>query len=303
AINLMIPAPAGPPTAPLILVAPAPVLGVHLIEHYLQPAAALIPGQEVTVDFESWTAFGPSFENLLQRLENYSQVIFLSGDVHYGYAKRLEYERPVGTQKFIGAQFTASSARNADMLTMALHVLGDLTQKLGIVRTRSFDGYSQLTQAQINSLAQSPSAGTVLPYDDVVDILLGRIFRQGAVQPSVMSTEVAQAYNIGTPDWRYTITHYDDESLPSGNDLMAIQKASALNWNGWDPAKSLQMIRGMQASDLNRIGRVFMGLPQFALIQFSMAGSATVSSDFYLASGKTAQGGGTQTTKIVVPLS
>lgn len=292
AIELMIPTPAAPPAVPLLLITPAPVLGLHLIEHYLQPAAALIPGKEAAVDYESWTAFGPSFDKLLQRMENYTQVIILSGDVHYGYGKRLEYERPVGTQKFIGTQFTASSARNPDALTIALHVLGDLTQKLGIVRTRSFDGYSQLTQVQINALAQPPPAGTVLPYDDVVDILLGRIFRQGAVQPSVLPTEVAQSYNLGTPEWRYRIIHYDDEALPSGNDLIAIQTANALNWSGWDPGNSLQMIRGMQASDRNRIGRVFMGLPQFAVVRFSMTGSATVSGDFYLASGKTAQDGG-----------
>ena len=302
ALAEMIPDPVSDSEIPLLVVAPGPVLGLRLIEHQLQPAIALLPGGETTVDLESWTAYGPSFETLLDRFSLFPRVVVLSGDVHFGYAKRMEYEKPPGGPSNTIIQFTASSAKNGDSLTMALHMFGDLMQKLGIVRPRSHHGYSQLSSEQQNLLSSPPPDGTVLPWDDTVDILLGRVLREGINQPAIIDKEVADSYALGNPDWTYTIEHFDDESLPSSIDLVALEEAASLEWSEWIPANSLQMIRGLRASDRNRIGRVFTGLPQMMLLQFDSNTSVAIG-EFFMPIGEVRNGGANESkTKVVIPL-
>ena len=45
-------------------------------------------------------------------------------------------------------------------------------------------------------------------------------------------------------------------------------------WPGWDPAKSLKMTAALQHADLERLARMFVGLGQFAVISFRLAGSS-----------------------------
>ena len=40
-------------------------------------------------------------------------------------------------------------------------------------------------------------------------------------------------------------------------------------WPGWDPGKSLRMGVALQDADLERMARVFVGLPQLAVVTFS----------------------------------
>jgi hypothetical protein len=272
ALDIMWPAPAGNEAdTPTLLIAPAPVLGMHAIEHVLQPLLSLKAGGDAEFDFESWSAWQPTFEHLLSRVGQWQRVIALSGDVHFGYTKSLSYSKPEGAMPATMAQFVASAAKYAINLTLMLHLLGDALTKLGVVRTRSFQGFDALTDAQRDLLESPPPAGTSLPYDDLVDVLLGRVLREGQETPAVLSAEVADAYGLGTPDWRYTIEHIDDETPPPAGDLFDAMNAVTgpeFPWTGWDRAKSIAMVRALRASDLHRIGRVFIGLPQLARISF-----------------------------------
>lgn len=288
ALDLQLPALAANPTEHLLLVAPAPVLGVRLVEHYLQPAGGLVPGGSAAVDFESWAADDAALEMLLDRIADYKEVTILSGDVHYGGAMQLAYEKPPGAIKGRAAQLTASSTKNADSLTIILHVFGELAQKLGILRRRSFRGFTTLTPAQRTPLQSPPPAGSVLPYDDTVDVLLGRVFRAGVRSPAVFSEEVAQAYALPQPDWRYTVEHVDDETLPTAAGILAdLNPGSNLAaWTGWDATKSYIMVRALRASDLHRIGMMLTGLPQFAHIWFTTAPNLTVHQKLFVPVGE-----------------
>ncbi|MFC7529256.1 hypothetical protein [Actinoplanes sp. GCM10030250] len=266
ALSRMLPGPDPAEAVPLTLVvAPSPILGTHVIEHVIQPAVGLFPGGSVYADFESWSAATASHQELLRRLAAYAPLVFLSGDVHYGGTAALSYTRAAGTTR--AAQITSSSARNADTKTMVLHLFGDLAMRLGIERERHFVGFTNLNAPQ---LAGPPPAGTTLPYDDLSDVLLGRAFRAGQEAPAVLSAEVAAAYGLGAGDWHYAVEPVDDETMPPAGPLLTdLQAAPAPAWPTWDPAKSYRMVKALRASDLHRIGRMFIGLPQISLLEFS----------------------------------
>jgi len=302
ALDVMVPAPdaAVPADTPTVVVAPAPVVGLRLVEHYLQPAAALIPGDSVAkYDVESWAAFGPTLEKLLDRLSAWKRLVILSGDVHYGYVRRLVYNK--GGQQSVAAQFTASAAKNADVLTMTLHLAGDVLLRVGLERTRTFAGFRNLPAAQRNKLVSPPNGA--LPWDDVTDVLLGRVLRAGAEQPSVFSQEVATTYGFPAPDFTYRTEPFDDESLPTdASDLAAIQAVGGLASGGWDPAVSYQIVRGLAASDRNRIGHIFFGLPQVCWVTFNAAGTETTG-EYLMAAGEEGSDRVTETVTITVPLT
>jgi hypothetical protein len=291
-MDVMWPAPVGNAAdTPTLLITPAPVLGLHVLEHMIQPAYALTDKGETAADFEPWSAYGPAFEHLLDRINAYRRVVILSGDVHYGYTKTLSYEKPVGMATGAAVQFVNSAAKNATGQTIALHLAGDLGQQIGLIRTRTFFGYQALTPAQ-RALLDSPPANAVLPYDDMVDVLLGRELRKGLETPAVFSQEVAQAYNLGAPDWQYTIEHiYDETPVPPGNlkDAMDLAITNS-TWDGWDRSNSIDMVRALRASDLHLIGRVLVGLPQLGRITFSTAAGLVARQELFHFIGDQAAG-------------
>jgi len=124
----------GPGTAEVTLVvSPVPVVGVPFVELHQKKAKSAT--DRLSKDTEAW-AFQPSayetlFSLLGQRLPldgngvRRGVVVLLSGDVHYGYAARLQYwaEKPFAAGKpfdtpqrteveMIAAQFVASSFKN-----------------------------------------------------------------------------------------------------------------------------------------------------------------------------------------------
>ena len=274
ALDAMLPPPpAGAALRPSIVVLPAPFLGTHLIEHMIQPAAALLPGGAEFADFESWSAFGPGFEIAVARLARYRLSALLSGDVHYGFTTTVLYQNAAGFGR--AAQFTSSGAKNADPLTLTLHSFSDLLMKVGIVRARTRYGYAALSDAERARFLNPPS-NAMLPYDDMVDVLLGRVFRDAQAQPAVFSREVALAYGLGeAPDFQYTTQPITDERLPAAGPLRdALDDAPAGSPPGWNPDNSVKLVRGLRAFDLIRIGRVFTGLPQMGRLGFAFDAAA-----------------------------
>lgn len=268
ALARMLPTPP-PAAAPLtVVVTPSPAFGTHIVEHVIQPAASLLPGGAAFTDYESWGGATANHQDLIARLAAYQPVVVLSGDVHYGFTGAVGDDRSGGSSRF--AQLTASAAQNAENKTLLLHLLGDFATKVGIERPRRYAGFAALSAAQRAALASPPPAGTVLPYDDVVDIALGRVFRAGQESPAVLSADVAAAYGFGAGDWSYEIAPVDDEELPpAGSPLLAAMAGAPAPWAGWDPARSYSMLGALRASDLHRIGRVWTGLPQVAWVRFA----------------------------------
>jgi hypothetical protein len=250
-----------------VVVTPSPAFGTHIIEHVVQPASSLFPGGSVYTDFETWSAVTPNHQDLIARLAAYQPTTVLSGDVHYGFTGRIVYTK--GANTAVMAQLTSSAAKNADAKTLALHVFGEFAMKIGIERRRGFVGFTSLDSMSKTKLLSPPPGPASLPYDDVVDVSLGRVARAAQEQPAVLADEVVTAYAIPGGDWNYAITPVDDQTLPPAGPLLnAINSAPAL-WTGWIPGNSYAMLGALRAGDLHRIGRVLVGLPQVATIRYT----------------------------------
>ncbi|MEJ1337576.1 MAG: hypothetical protein RPU34_07630 [Candidatus Sedimenticola sp. (ex Thyasira tokunagai)] len=270
-LDIQIPAPtAQQADSPTVIIMPAPFLGVHLLEHYVQPLIALLPGGIYKLDYEGWTGDETAFEQVMARLAQFKSIAILSGDVHYGFTKSASCQKQ-GQPDSQMAQFTVSAAKNAEVKTIAIHLLGDLITKLGIERQRDYSGFNSLTTAEKNRFFTPPNNAN-LPYDDMVDVLLGRTLRRVQEQPIVISKEIAEAYNLGNPDFSYTIKPVIDESLPTTGSSTHTAISSVNNtgtWNGWDIDNSVDVVEALQACDLYRMGRAFAGLPQVAQVSFN----------------------------------
>lgn len=284
AIAQMLPTPPPGAEPATLIVGPSPTFGTHIVEHLIQPASSLLPGGSVYTDFESWSAATAHHQDLIARLAAYQPVIVLSGDVHYGFTGRVTYTRAGATARF--AQLTCSAAKNADAKTMALHLFSELAMKVGIERTRRFIGFNALSQAQRTLLASPPPPPASLPYDDAADVSLGRVFRAGQEQPAVLSADLAAAYGLGAGDWQYQIDPVDDQRMPPAGPLLDAITGAPAPWTGWDPDNSYTMLGALRASDLHRIGRVFAGLPQVALIRFDSGPPLTVDHHLICSAGE-----------------
>jgi hypothetical protein len=281
---------AAAPFPPTIVVAPGPVLGTYLFEHYLGPFIALLPGGREFADFELWPSAVPAFLPLLRRIADCERVVILSGDVHYGSTKEFRLEEPPGTTVGRAVQATASAAKNADAKTAALQITGEFQQRTALERARTFWVYDNLSPADRAKLAQPPEA--TLPYDDITDIMLGRVVRAGTEQPTLFSADVAGAYGLSAPDRVFSIGPLDDETPPTGQALADLTAANATGaWDGWDATKSYAMVKALRSSDLHRIGRVYVGLAQLARVTFSISPANAITVEHrltgaYLAGGQ-----------------
>ena len=85
----------------------------------------------------------------------------------------------------------------------AISLFSELAMRLGLERVREFSGFASLSNADKTKLLSAPPAGAVLPWDDTVDVLLGRVAREGASVPTAIATPVATAYGLAAPGWRY----------------------------------------------------------------------------------------------------
>ncbi len=95
----------------LIFVSPAPVLGLAILEELIQPAATLF--SKYNADPEPWSFHASVFEEFLQRLYKFKQVVFLSGDVHFGLTATLDYwKKGELNQPSRFIQFVSSGLKN-----------------------------------------------------------------------------------------------------------------------------------------------------------------------------------------------
>lgn len=103
----------------IIVVSPAPIIGIPAIEHYQESHPSY--EEKKKNDAESWNLRHVSFERFLARLsvlgpgsDERCRAVFLSGDVHYGFTARLQYwgahpfRQPGRQGSMVAAQLTSS---------------------------------------------------------------------------------------------------------------------------------------------------------------------------------------------------
>jgi len=121
-----------PPSGDLkvtFVLSPAPVLGHPLLEEVIQPLAKML-SKSLTADAEAWSMNRECLTDLLHRLAKFRQVVLLSGDVHYAYSNRTDFESrnepgpspSPGSAVFI--QLCSSSAHNEERLTRTIEKVG-----------------------------------------------------------------------------------------------------------------------------------------------------------------------------------
>ncbi len=273
-----------PPTdaAPLtVVVAASPILGTELVERILQPLIDLVvPDGARFADYESWSTIAANHQDLLRRLATYHPVVVLSGDVHYGFSARLTRLESGATTRV--AQLTSSAAKNLEAKNSAIGMFSELIMRLGIERSRPRSGFANLSAADGALLLAPPPQGTALAWDDAVDVLSGRVARESRTSPFTIPTPVAEAYGVSPPDWSYTTEPVDDPMQTYDAGLPIDEP-----WAGWKPDKSLRMAAALQDADLERISRMFVGLPMVGVVRFAVnGGSVEVAQELRCAVGQ-----------------
>jgi hypothetical protein len=120
-------------TAVNIVISPAPVFGLPLVEDLFQRLQALTSGPEVA-DFEAWQANPHGFDKLLGSLHE-ADTLLLSGDVHYAYSNVIQFPEPnPSLQRNLLVQLTSSSLRNETGLTRLLGSVGREGSLLELMR-------------------------------------------------------------------------------------------------------------------------------------------------------------------------
>lgn len=97
-----------------IIIAPAPVFGLELMEAVIQRAIAHYKGPNKG-DFEPWSADRNTLEEFLKEISAFRRVLLLSGDVHYAFSNSVDYwDLRSGSEirsKFVN--LTSSSLKNS----------------------------------------------------------------------------------------------------------------------------------------------------------------------------------------------
>ena len=148
------------------------------------------------------------------------------------------------------AQLTASAAKNLEAKNTAIGMFSELDHAARPrARPARPPGTRSCRPPTGPSCSSPPPAGTVLAWDDAVDVLLGRVARGRPRRRRRSPTPVAAAYGLAAPGWTYTIDPVDDPM----HDYAAPPVDPP--WHGWHPDKSLKMADALQAADLERISR------------------------------------------------
>jgi hypothetical protein len=275
---------------PTIVISPAPVIGFPIHEE--------VQGiKDPFFDPEPWVKEKPrmSFELLLTKLatlpnntssDKQTRIIILSGDVHYGFAARLEYwgKRPfkdptTGPCNLVIAQLTSSAFKNQDGKTQFFHAFGYVflhPRLLGPYKWAGWNNPPSRADVYVNLKTSSSD-----PYDSGAYMSLWEpSFLRKAPALLLLSgtTFVPPPYDVHLPsgsyvnvdpDWIYRIDYIKAENEarfpspfapanvpapPQGNRRLALQSylAMASNYQAyakeWGPGKEIV--------GLNNIGEI-----------------------------------------------
>lgn len=210
------------PDAVIVIVSPAPIIGVPLIERTVQPLIGETgQGGREFVDYEAWGLNAPAFQKLLGHLLTPTastepprrRVVTLGGDVHYGYAARVRYSatapfrRPGGATEGVIAQLTASALKNQEKNTEKFHRMGYVPAVDRLPAHEHAVGWANPTGQRIVVGERS------VPTDGGFEL------RPWSVHGTPGMSEFGPDRTIqSAPDWQYTVSFIkhteDDPTLP-----------------------------------------------------------------------------------------
>ena len=145
-----------------VVISPAPVFGLPLVEELFQRLQALTSGPEVA-DFEPWQANRHGFDGLLKHLR-VADTVLLSGDVHYAYTNVLHFpEADPNLPRNLCVQLTSSSLKNETGLT---RLLGTVGRENSLVELLALD---DMSSERIEFLKQTVEAAALEIGESIVD--------------------------------------------------------------------------------------------------------------------------------------
>jgi hypothetical protein len=111
----------------LLLISPAPVIGMQFVEFIQKLFIAKDPeiGTE-EFDNEPWAGNAACLRALLDRLAPYQPVVFLSGDVHYAFTQDIQRCKAGVSARFV--QLCSSSTKNSEAKTALLSIVELITK-------------------------------------------------------------------------------------------------------------------------------------------------------------------------------
>ncbi|MFE8598562.1 DUF7800 domain-containing protein [Archangium violaceum] len=235
------------PDAVTLIVSPAPIIGVPLIEQSVQPLMGSFgKGSRESVDYEAWGLNAPAFQKLLGHLFTPSsstgsprrRVVSLGGDVHYGYAARVRYsatapfQRTGGASEGVVAQLTSSALKNEDWKTRIFHGMGYVA------------GVDQLPEEEHAVGWANPTGKRLLVGEREVPTDNGDRIVPWAVKGSPGMSHLGPERTLSLlPEWQYTVSfiHHteDDPTLPPRPPSSAVRPIQ-----DFDPADDREVVLG-----------------------------------------------------------
>lgn len=225
-------------TLATIVVSPAPVVGVPLVEEIAQRVLAANKGPEAA-DLEAWGGDRAAFEAFLNELAAFGKVVLLSGDVHYAFTNNIAYFRDDAMRPPARiVQLCSSALKNQDSQTTLIGGIGHTNLRVGWL------GFTESLHADLaNDLRDAMRTGIEqLPYEpgrslrnlppDLADLYFNLIIERRLSAPAVLPsggwvsnqafsimTSLVQAGGVSRTDWRYTVTFAVDTRTPTDRAL------------------------------------------------------------------------------------
>jgi hypothetical protein len=217
-----------------VVISPAPVFGLPLVEDLIQRYKVLTEGPEVH-DFEAWKANPDGYARLVAAIGGH-RVVLLSGDVHHAYSNVLTHvstdQSPTQSTSVDIAQLCSSSLKNETGLTRLLGRAGRTGQG-GALFSVFTEGLTREDLTKIGlEIMQLP--GDVAFWTEEGTAALGDAFSS---LPDLLDTDT-----YGT--WLSEFKTWFAETAPLLNPLnpasyteyyLKLKDASLLQHDGWTP--------------------------------------------------------------------
>jgi hypothetical protein len=192
-----------PPGPFVMVVSPAPVLGLGVMEELVQPVVVRFAAYKP--DPEAW-AFAPvTFEKFLDRLQPFKRVVILSGDVHFSLSAYLDYWKKGSATPTRIVQFVSSALKNQQRNGQQYLNCGFMQQFLG----SAFRPLERLGWLSRTGLTATNTANTTNS-----PALRVRLRREPVLLPSVGWPEDT---TVNLPaDWSWRLDMIFDARLDTG---------------------------------------------------------------------------------------
>lgn len=255
-------------TLATIVVSPAPVVGVRVVEEIAQRGLAAFNGSEgpEAADMETWGGERATFEALLNELTAFGRVILISGDVHYAFTNHIAYFRDDATRPPARiVQLCSSSLKNQDGQTKLLGTIGHPLRQVARVGWLGFTNGIQaglanaLRDAILVGIEQFPNPDRLfvnpIHLPDLDEIYFAITIENRLSAPAVLPsawrwehailTSLVHPGGVSRTDWRYAVTFVNEARSRAERKLAMFDLNPAMTgrWTQID-AETLEWVLG-----------------------------------------------------------